>query len=489
MVRNIESSPASDLKLMSPQSKASKIKIKVSPSISMRISSVKSSTLPRMTRRVSDIALNFGLPLQKHRSTLIKSTSLSLKPAQVVVVLGASGSGKTTALGEIERRIGGGCVVDRTRFPKDSAIVDAIAPWGTLEEATSLLTTCGLGEARLWLRPYAELSAGEQFRARLAKSLALHQRSATTMPLLCDEFTTTLHRRSAKSISFNLRKIVSRHNMTVILACNNEDILADLRPDLILHMKGQGETSVQSQSSTRRHGPSIKRRLHIERGCVRDYDVFSAMHYRKSDELGFVDKIFVMRDGQDGELVGIVVYAMSALELSLRNQATKGWFKRNPGRVNRHLRTLRRLIIHPDLRGCGLGHYFVRKTLPMVGTKCVECLAAMGEFNPVFEKAGMKRIGQYELSAKRKAAMARLTQLGVDSNRHDFSRQVARRPSVRRIVAEMVYGWYVATTTEADVRMRRQSTQSLAHIFRSLIARRPVYYLWKKSPTICVGRN
>ncbi len=489
MVRNVQTIRSGDLTSVSQPSQTSDRVTKAASPVSLRISSVKSTSLPRVTSRVSDIAMHFGLPLQKHRMTLIRDTSMTLKTAQVVVVLGASGSGKTTALGEIERRVGVGCVVDRARFPKHSAIVDAIAPWGTLEEATSLLTICGLGEARLWLRPYAELSAGEQFRARLAKSLAMHRRSANSMPLLCDEFATHLHRRSAKSISYNLRKLVSRCDMTIVLACNNEDVLSDLRPDLIVHMHGQGETTVQTQTQSRGQVPSIRRRLHIERGCVRDYDAFSNMHYRKSDELGFVDKIFVMRDGHGGEPVGIVVYAMSALELSLRNQATNGWFKKNPTRVNRHLRTLRRLVIHPDLRGCGLGHYFVRKTLPLVGTKCVECLAAMGEFNPVFEKAGMKRIGQYELSAKRKAAMAKLNQLGADPNRHDFSRQVARRPGVRRIVADMVYDWYLHTTTEADVRMGRQSTQSLALAFRSLIACRPVYYLWQKNAATCLGKK
>ncbi len=451
------------------------------PSKSVRISSVKSSSMPRITGRVSDIAMQFGLPLGKHRSTLIQPTSLSLKPGQLMVILGASGSGKTTALGEIARRVAVGCVVDRARFPKDTAVIDAVAPWGTLEEATALLTICGLGEARLWLRPYGELSAGEQFRARLAKSLALHRRSANIMPLLCDEFATHLHRRSAKSISYNLRKLVTRNTMTLVLACNNEDVLTDLRPDVIVRLRGGGETTVQAQTLPAKRWPSIRRRLHIERGCVRDYDTFASMHYRQSDELGFVDKIFVMRDGKDGEPVGIVVYAMSALELSLRNRLTDGWFTRNPKRVNRHLRILRRLVIHPDLRGCGLGHDLVRKTLPLVGTACVECLASMGEFNPVFEKAGMKRIGQYALSPKRQAAQVALGELGADPNRHDFTRQVARRRSVRRIVADIVYDWYVHTTTQAQVRMRRQSTQSLAHTFRSLIACRPVYYFWQKN--------
>lgn len=220
--------------------------------------------------------------------------------------------------------------------------------------------------------------------------------------------------------------------------------------------------------------------MKIERGSKRDYEAFASMHYRSSDELGFVDKVFVMRDGAGGEPLGIVVYSHPALELALRNRATHGWFSRNPRRVNKHLRILRRLVLHPDVRGCGLGHYLVRKTLPRIGTRYVECLAAMGEFNPVFEKAGMKRIGQYELSPKRKAAREELRSMDVDPTSRTFVMQVCRRRRVREIVSRIVHDWYAATTAEGAHRVERQSPQFLAQTFRSLIGSQPVYYLWQK---------
>ena len=48
----------------------------------------------------------------------------------------------------------------------------------------------------------------------------------------------------------------------------------------------------------------------------------SAVHYREADELGFVDKVFVLRERGSGERLGIVVYAHPPLELALRNRAT-----------------------------------------------------------------------------------------------------------------------------------------------------------------------
>ena len=204
------------------------------------------------------------------------------------------------------------------------------------------------------------------------------------------------------------------------------------------------------------------------------------MHYRATDELGFVDKVFVLRDGADGDTLGIVVYAHSPLELRLRNQATDKRFSRNPQRVNRELRILRRLVVHPDVRGCGVGYHLVRQTLPAVGTPYVECLATMGEFNPVFEKAGMRRIGQCGITRNRLAALDALRAMDVDPNSREFPMQVCRRRRVRAIVTRMVADWYRATTGGGESRIERQSPQTLAQTFRGLIGSRPVYYLWKK---------
>jgi hypothetical protein len=144
------------------------------------------------------------------------------------------------------------------------------------------------------------------------------------------------------------------------------------------------------------------------------------------------------------------------------------------------MRILRRVVIHPDVRGCGLGHFLVRRTLPLVGTPRVECLATMGEFNPIFEKAGMERIGQYEVSPKCQTALEALARLDVDVMGRDFVIQVGRRPCVREIVERVVFGWYSGTTGGGNHRVERQAPQFLAHAFRGLVGLRPVYYLWQR---------
>jgi len=214
------------------------------------------------------------------------------------------------------------------------AVIDHVAPWTSLRESIELLTACGLGDAHLWVRPITTLSDGERFRACLARAVAIVLRSGGASPLLCDEFCSSLHRRVAKAISFNLRKLVTRRGLSIVVACGNEDILPDLNPDIIVRLDEHGGGIVEEREVKSKSAISLKRRFVIARGSKRDYERFASMHYRATEELGFVDKVFVMRDGSAGDLVGIVVYSHGPLELALRNKATNGRFVRKPREVN-----------------------------------------------------------------------------------------------------------------------------------------------------------
>ena len=113
----------------------------------------------------------------------------------------------------------------------------------------------------------------------------------------------------------------------------------------------------------------------------------------------------------------------------------------------------------------------------------MEWRAARGAVNPVFEKAGMRRIGTCAVPVARDAALQALRKAGVDPLAADFVAQVCRRPTVRRLVRERVRIWYRGATAGAgEERVERQTPTQLARTFRQLVGSEPVYLLWGKEP-------
>lgn len=431
------------------------------------------------TRRAVEVALRFGLTLGGGMRRIVGPVDLETPTAGLCAVAGPSGSGKSSLLAEIRRRSETFTDVTEVRVDPDATILDAVAPQRTLAEALSILSACGLAEAPLWLRRYEELSEGEKFRARLAIAVGADRPCGAA--LICDEFGTNLHRRAARALAYNVRRLVRRENLVLIVATCHDDVLEDLNPDVLVRLDADGRgTTVTAGRAARAF--SLRRELRIAPGLKRDYDALASRHYRTTEELGFVDKVFTMRD-RSGEVLGVVVYAHGPLELALRNEATGGRFIRRPDALNRSVRMLRRLIIHPDVRGCGLGQHLVRMTMPRVGTEYVECLAAMGDVNPVFERAGMRRIGQVPPSQSGAAAVKRLRELGVDPLAPDLAWKMGRSVEVREIVTSVVTTWYQATTAGGERRVARQSPEFLARTFRGLLDHRPVYYLWRREGT------
>lgn len=454
----------------------------------IRLECVRGLAEAPVSRRAAEVRLRFGLPSFAAADAagkgadsvrVLESVAIRLGPGRIVAFVGPSGSGKSSALNAVETIVPGGCAVDRIGFPADQPVVDLVASHAGLADALDTLSACGLSEAPLWLRPFDALSEGERFRARLARALDLHSRGRSPVPLLCDEFCSNLHRRSAKAVAWNLRKLVTRRGLCVVVAFSNDDLLPDLQPDTLVRLLGRGR-HVTVEGRPRRRQVSFFRRLRIEPGVKADFQSFADMHYRGAGRLGFVDKVFVLREGRGGAALGVVVYAFAPLGLALRNQATEGRFRGHPDRLNREVRILRRLVIHPDVRGCGLGHWLVRQTLPMVGARYVECLASMGSVNPVFERAGMTLVGICPLPAHVQLAIRSLTDLDADPAARDFVTQVCRRPQVRAVVSRCVLRWYEATTGCGRRRVAGQSPACLARTFQALIGSRPVYYLWSR---------
>jgi hypothetical protein len=140
---------------------------------------------------------------------------------------------------------------------------------------------------------------------------------------------------------------------------------------------------------------TIIRKLKVEQGDINDYKQLARYHYREN-KLGPYSAIFAIKsDGSRRQTVGVIVYALPAMAVEMRNVALGGILSGISKRdklsfVNINIRNISRVVIEPRFRGLGLAARLVRETLGLINVPIVEALAVMGHVNPFFEKAGMK---------------------------------------------------------------------------------------------------
>lgn len=456
-----------------------------SPVLQVKLRVIREPAFTRMTARKQEVCLAFGLPGREPPPTSPHSMEFSLHAGSITMLIGPSGSGKSSILHHLALELGSVIRVEGSRFPPDRPIVDAVAPRRSIAVAMEILTACGLGEPRLWIRRYLDLSEGEKFRASLARAIGRALSAGGSVPILCDEFCTLLHPRVAKCVAHNVRKLVSRWKLTLVAAASRGDILAELQPDRVIQLDAVNGNESRSQAAG---AATLRESVVIEPGTARDYRRFAPMHYRHRDHLGFVDRVFLLRERAGGDSLGIAVFTHAPRELALRNLATGGRFIRNMNRLNRELRILRRLVMHPDVRGCGMGHWFVRQTLPMAGVRFVECLAAMGIVNPVFEKAGMARIGRCPLPPGRAALLERMRAMKLDPFSSEFCESLEAYPQVRRLVERTIADYLASMQSASPWKLNNRRPDELAAAFRQIIGEPPMYYLWDREGEFPVTR-
>ena len=239
------------------------------------------------------------------------------KPWQVGLIVGPSGSGKST----IARELFGDKLVSGWPWPEGKALVDGFPEAMSASEITGLLSSVGLSSPPSWVKPFAVLSNGEQFRANLARTLAEQPDIAVV-----DEFTSVVDRTVAKVGSAAVAKCVRASGRRFVAVSCHADIEEWLQPD----WKYDVQAGKLSWRSLQRR-PEIQ--LHIRKASKSLWPLFGRHHYLNAG-LHNGSQCFVAEvEGQPAAFVAVL---------------------HSPGRVS--FWREHRCVCLPDFQGVGIGN-------------------------------------------------------------------------------------------------------------------------------------
>lgn len=243
---------------------------------------------------------------------------------------------------------------------------------------------------------------------------------------------------------------------------------------------------------------SLQKNLQIVPGKAADFDSLAEYHYKGHKRIGYA-KIFVIQTKNDSRQpvwnrlkegpkrpIGVILYSMPMPHVAARNVATNNRYVEFGDRqlalamINREIRTITRVIIHPQYRGVGLAHWLVRQTLPLAGTPLVEAIAVMGRVNPFFEKAGMKRYDQ-PIRPDAVRLIEALKYAGIKHQSFADTQELLRQiEQLKSATQQFVKNEIQKYTTQYDRHGKKQTIEKQAEIIEQRLFARPVYYLWSR---------
>jgi ABC-type ATPase with predicted acetyltransferase domain len=193
-----------------------------------------------VTDKVASVCRMFGLTVERlNRQRFTYTCRLEIDDGEIIYITGPSGAGKSVLLSELQKAIPDGEKVNLAdiSLPDDRTLIDCID--ADLSEGLRFLSLAGLNDCFCILNQPANLSAGEQYRFRLAMALAMGKKF-----IFADEYCSGLDNVTAAVISYRLRKFAKSTGTTFILASSRDDVLSDLAPDVLVVTQLSGPAEV-----------------------------------------------------------------------------------------------------------------------------------------------------------------------------------------------------------------------------------------------------
>lgn len=312
----------------------------------------------------------------------------------ILYITGESGSGKSTIIKEFYEET-------KVSFDETKPIFDLIE-----KEPMKWLSFVGLGDALLYVTPFKDLSDSQKNRFTILKMVLENDF------IVVDEFLSTLDRKTAKAVAFTFQKLIRKLGKRAVVATAHEDLTEYLMP------------------SVKIIGKAFPSRFEL-------VEYFEGEFRNPFEEISFeyVDKDFYRR--------------LSLGELHYRGKYTGGTkeyliakYKKDvvgvlvsTNLIGREGRRISRLVVHPSYRGCGIGKAIVGKYIE--DYPLTEVIAVMAKYNPVFEKAGMVKVGDSIVKSPPKIKKE-LNGLGFDFKRWhelDYCTEKAKEECVRDLIS------------------------------------------------------
>ena len=161
----------------------------------------------------------------------VRSHELAIeeKPWNIGLITGPSGSGKST----LSKVLWPDAILPTNPWHPDASLLDSFPMELGVKEVVEILSSVGFSSPPAWLRPFASLSNGQQFRATLALLIAQAKAKPSATPIVFDEFTSVVDRTVARIGSTALAKIIRKMEMKFVAVTCHDDIIEWLQPDWI----------------------------------------------------------------------------------------------------------------------------------------------------------------------------------------------------------------------------------------------------------------